>query len=42
MVQATADADIIFTMVGYPADVEEIYFGENGIFSGAVKESNYC
>ena len=24
---------IIFTMVGYPHDVEEIYFGKNGIFS---------
>lgn len=26
--------DVIFTIVGYPKDVEEIYFGENGIFSG--------
>nr|WP_281252736.1 NAD(P)-dependent oxidoreductase [Halobacillus hunanensis] len=25
------ESDIIFTMVGYPSDVEEIYFGENGI-----------
>ena len=32
---ATAVSDIIFTMVGYPADVESIYFGENGIFSGS-------
>lgn len=24
-------ANVIFTMVGYPYDVEEIYFGENGI-----------
>lgn len=29
---ATAGADIIFTMAGYPADVESIYFGEQGIF----------
>jgi 3-hydroxyisobutyrate dehydrogenase len=28
-------ANIIFTMVGYPADVEEIYFGDQGIFAGA-------
>ncbi|KAA0966678.1 NAD(P)-dependent oxidoreductase [Sporosarcina sp. ANT_H38] len=27
------DAELIFTMVGYPVDVEEIYFGEGGIFS---------
>ncbi|SUJ00221.1 2-hydroxy-3-oxopropionate reductase [Sporosarcina pasteurii] len=25
-------AEVIFTMAGYPADVESIYFGENGIF----------
>ena len=24
--------DILFTMVGYPQDVEEVYFGDNGIF----------
>jgi len=33
--EATANADIVFTMVGYPADVESIYFGENGIFEGS-------
>lgn len=32
---ATVGADIIFTMAGYPADVEEIYFGGNGIFEKA-------
>jgi 3-hydroxyisobutyrate dehydrogenase len=26
-------ADILFTMVGFPSDVEEIYFGEQGIMS---------
>ncbi len=26
-------ADVIFSMVGYPTDVEEIYFGETGVFS---------
>ncbi len=30
---AVKHADLIFTMVGYPADVEEVYFGNNGIFS---------
>ncbi|MBS4193802.1 NAD(P)-dependent oxidoreductase [Lederbergia citri] len=33
------NADIIITMVGYPHDVEETYFGKNGLFSGAKKES---
>lgn len=32
--EATEKADIIFTMVGYPADVDHIYFGGNGIFEG--------
>ena len=31
--QAVAGADLIFTMVGYPTDVEEVYFGEGGIFA---------
>ena len=30
--EATAEANIIFTMVGYPADVEAVYFGSTGIF----------
>lgn len=28
-------SDIIFTMVGFPSDVEECYFGADGIFAGA-------
>ncbi|MBU0279026.1 MULTISPECIES: NAD(P)-dependent oxidoreductase [unclassified Gemella] len=28
-------ADIIFTMVGYPKDVEEVYLGENGLITEA-------
>lgn len=31
--QAVTQADVIFTMVGYPTDVEEVYFGEDGIFA---------
>lgn len=31
---AAEQADVIFTMVGYPADVEAVYFGEDGVFSG--------
>lgn len=30
-----ADSEVIFTMVGYPSDVEEIYFGEEGIINNA-------
>ena len=29
------DSDIVFTIVGFPADVEEVYFGENGIVPNA-------
>lgn len=32
---AVACADVVFTMVGYPKDVEEVYCGENGVFAGA-------
>jgi 3-hydroxyisobutyrate dehydrogenase len=34
---AVADSELIFTMVGYPTDVETIYFGEQGIFANARK-----
>ena len=27
-------ADVIFTMVGFPADVREVYFGKDGILAG--------
>ena len=30
---AVKDADIVITMVGYPKDVEDIYFGPNGILN---------
>ncbi|TKI53921.1 NAD(P)-dependent oxidoreductase [Lysinibacillus mangiferihumi] len=33
--EAFNDKDIALTMVGYPADVEEVYFGENGLFQTA-------
>ncbi|RDW15048.1 NAD(P)-dependent oxidoreductase [Oceanobacillus chungangensis] len=29
------DSEVIITMVGYPSDVEEVYFGENGILDNA-------
>ncbi|WP_261982899.1 NAD(P)-dependent oxidoreductase [Enterococcus avium] len=36
--EVTNDSEIIFSMVGYPSDVEEIYYGANGIFSVEVKD----
>jgi len=33
------DKDVIMSMVGYPKDVEEIYFGENGIIENAKEGS---
>ncbi|MGG4267092.1 NAD(P)-dependent oxidoreductase [Peribacillus simplex] len=30
-------ANVIITMVGYPSDVEEIYFGENGLIENGKK-----
>jgi len=33
--EVAKEADIIITMVGYPKDVEEVYFGDNGILNNA-------
>lgn len=33
--EAVEDADYIFTIVGYPKDVEQVYLGEGGIFQCA-------
>lgn len=35
--ETAAKADVVLTMVGYPHDVEEVYFRENGLL-GAAKE----
>lgn len=32
-VEVAANSEIVFTMVAFPADVEEVYLGENGILS---------
>jgi len=37
--EVAAQSEIIFTIVGYPQDVEEVYFGENGIMSSAKSSS---
>lgn len=37
--EASLNRDIIFTMVGYPTDVEQVYFNENGIFETAKQGS---
>lgn len=33
------DCDVIFTMVGYPSDVEEVYFKDNGILNSVKKDA---
>ena len=35
-------AEITFTIVGFPKDVEEVYLGKNGIVEGAGKEKIFC
>ena len=32
---AARAADVVFTMVGYPSDVREVYFGGGGVLAGA-------
>jgi 3-hydroxyisobutyrate dehydrogenase len=36
---AAAQADVVFTMVGFPADVREVYFGGSGVL-GAVRQGS--
>ena len=33
--EAAAQADVVVTMVGFPADVREVYFGADGVLAGA-------
>lgn len=33
--QVAMQSDIVFTIVGFPQDVEEVYFGDDGILAGA-------
>lgn len=37
--EVAKNSDIIFTMVGYPKDVEDVYFGNKGIFAMAKPRS---
>lgn len=37
--ECVRDKDIIITMVGYPKDVHEVYFGEDGILNNAKENS---
>src|SRR5699024_2051250 len=34
----TNASDIVFTMVGYPSDVEEVYYGSEGIFKADIRD----
>jgi 3-hydroxyisobutyrate dehydrogenase len=36
------ESDVVFTMVGFPSDVEEVYFGADGILAGASPGSIVC
>lgn len=31
--------EVVFTIVGYPADVEEVYFGDDGLINAAKKDT---
>lgn len=37
-----AQADVIFTIVGFPEDVREVYLGENGLIENAKSGSILC
>ena len=42
--QVACNCDVLFTMVGYPSDVQQVYFGEEGIFKGLeeAKKKGCC
>jgi len=40
--EVAARSDIVFTMVGFPADVEQVYFGPEGILAGAKSGALLC
>lgn len=35
---ATVGNEIVFTMVGFPTDVEQVYYGPDGILAAATKD----
>ena len=37
--ECAKNRDVIITIVGYPKDVEEVYFGEDGILANAGRGS---
>jgi 3-hydroxyisobutyrate dehydrogenase len=40
-VEIAGQADVVFTMVGFPKDVEDVYFGDQGILKG-LKSGAIC
>jgi len=40
--EVARQADIVFTMVGFPSDVRQVYFGPEGIFEEAKSGSILC
>ena len=36
------NTDIVFTIVGFPKDVEEVYLGENGLIEGTREGMIFC
>ncbi len=41
-VQIAKKCNIIFTMLGAPGDVEQIYFGPEGLLENAMAETRFC
>lgn len=37
--EVAEQADVVMTIVGYPQDVEEVYFGDSGVFAGVHTDS---
>src|SRR5208337_2026475 len=35
-------SDVVFCMVGFPSEVEDVYLGPDGILSGARPDSLFC
>ena len=37
--EAAAQAHLVFTIVGFPDDVREVYFGANGVLAGLSRDA---
>ena len=40
--EVAAASDVIFSIVGFPPDVREVYLGDNGVLKSAKVRQDHC